>query len=120
MVQRRYVFKSLKQLKERSADAVDMGMCSTRCLCKKDLWKIYGWNTCTGLAVHPGPGPVAMSYLTEQEVNDVEDHAEREFGCEEGEKPLGGVHVSFQAQVHEVVIQVRQLLLKVQWRRYNM
>lgn len=51
-------------------------------------------------------------YLAEQEVDNVEDHAEWELGREEGEKPLGRVHMSFQVQVTEVAVQVRQLLLQ--------
>lgn len=54
----------------------------------------------------------AWPYLAEQEVDDVEDHAERELGREKGEEPLGRVHVSFQVQAAEVAVQVRQLLLE--------
>lgn len=34
------------------------------------------------------------SYLVEQKVCDVENHAEGELGREKGEEPLGSVHVS--------------------------
>ena len=52
-------------------------------------------------------------YLTEQQVEDVEDHAERKLGSEESEEPLGRVHVGLQAQITEMAVQVRQLLLEV-------
>lgn len=57
---------------------------------------------------------MGVTYLTEQQVQDVEDHAERELGREEREKPLGCVHMGFQVQVTEMAVQVRQLLLKVE------
>ena len=51
------------------------------------------------------------AHLTEQQVDDVEDHVERELGREEGEEPLGGVHVGLQTHVQEVAVQVRKVLL---------
>src|SRR4029434_843555 len=57
------------------------------------------------------------TYLTEQQIGDVEDHAERELGGEEREEPLGGVHVGLQIQLLEVRPQLRQLLLPGQGER---
>jgi len=51
-------------------------------------------------------------YLTEQKVYDVKDHVKREFGCEECEEPLGGIHVCFQTQVQEVCVQVWNAFLQ--------
>lgn len=50
-------------------------------------------------------------YLTQQQVGDVEDHAEGELGSEEGQEPLGGVHMSLQIQILEVRPQIWELLL---------
>ena len=50
-------------------------------------------------------------YLTEQQVSDVENHAEGELGCEQGEEPLGGIHVCLQVQLLEVGPQVWKLFL---------
>lgn len=50
-------------------------------------------------------------YLAEQQVSDVENHAKGELGSEEGEEPLGGVHVCLQVQLLEVRPQVRKLFL---------
>lgn len=55
---------------------------------------------------------VSDTYLTQQQVNDMEDHVERELGSEKCEKPLGGVHVCFKAYIQEVVVQVWNRLLK--------
>ena len=55
---------------------------------------------------------VLVPYLEQEEVHDVEDHVERELGGEESEEPLRGVHVGLQAQLQEVVPQVRQLVLE--------
>lgn len=41
----------------------------------------------------------------------MEDHVERKLGCEEGEEPLGGVHVSLQTHVQEVVVKVWNIFL---------
>lgn len=41
----------------------------------------------------------------------MEDHVKRELGCEEGEKPLRGVHVSLQTHVQEMVVKVWYVLL---------
>lgn len=41
----------------------------------------------------------------------MEDHVKRELGCEESEEPLGGVHMSLQAHVQEVVVQVWNIFL---------
>lgn len=41
-------------------------------------------------------------YLTQQQVSDVENHTQGELGSEEGEEPLGGVHVCLQVQRLEV------------------
>lgn len=54
----------------------------------------------------------ADTYLAEQQVHDMEDHVEREFCSEKCKKPLGGVHVCFKADIQEVVVQVRNVLLK--------
>lgn len=51
-------------------------------------------------------------YLTQQKVYDVKDHVKREFGCEEREEPLGGVHVRFQTQIQEVCVQVWNAFLQ--------
>lgn len=50
-------------------------------------------------------------YLTQQQVGDVEDHAEGELGSKEGQEPLGGIHVSLQIQILEVRPQIWELLL---------
>ena len=42
----------------------------------------------------------------------MEHHKEGELGGEEGEEPLGREHVGLQPQVHEVVEQVRELVLQ--------
>lgn len=52
------------------------------------------------------------TYLTEEQVDDMEDHVEREFCSEKCKKPLGGVHVCFKADIQEVVVQVRNVFLK--------
>lgn len=52
-----------------------------------------------------------MYYLTQQQVNDMEDHVQRELGCEEREEPLRGVHMSLQAHIQEVGVQVWDVLL---------
>ena len=44
----------------------------------------------------------------------MEDHVQRELRSEERKKPLGGIHVHFKAYVQEVVVQVRDVLLKQQ------
>lgn len=41
----------------------------------------------------------------------MEDHVEWELGCEEGEEPLGGVHVCLQTHVEEVSVQIRDIFL---------
>ena len=41
----------------------------------------------------------------------MEDHVKRELGCEEGEEPLRGVHVSFQTHVQEMVVKVWYIFL---------
>lgn len=53
-------------------------------------------------------------YLTQQQVSDVEDHAEGELGSKEGQEPLGGIHVSLQIQILEVRPQIWELLLHTQ------
>ena len=50
-------------------------------------------------------------YLAEQQVGDVEHHAQGELGSEEGKKPLGGIHVRLQVQLLEVGPQVWKLFL---------
>lgn len=50
-------------------------------------------------------------HLTQQQVSDVEDHAEGELGSEEGQEPLRGVHMSLQIQILEVRPQIWELLL---------
>lgn len=50
----------------------------------------------------------------------MEDHVKRELGCEEGEKPLRCVHMSFQAEVQEMVVQVWYIfLLKTDIKQEN-
>lgn len=49
--------------------------------------------------------------LTQQQVDDMEDHVKRELGCEECEEPLRGVHVGLQTHVHKVVEQVGEIFL---------
>lgn len=56
-------------------------------------------------------------YLTQQQVGDVEDHAEGELGSKEGQEPLGGIHVSLQIQILEVRPQIWELLLHTQRER---
>lgn len=51
-------------------------------------------------------------YLTQQEVYDMKNHVEREFGCEEREEPLRGVHVCFQTQVQKMCVQVWNVFLQ--------
>lgn len=43
----------------------------------------------------------------------MEDHVEGEFCSEEGKEPLGSIHVRFKANVQKVVIQVRNVFLKL-------
>lgn len=50
-------------------------------------------------------------YLTEKQVSDVEHHAQGELGSEEGEEPLGGVHVRLQVKFLEMGPQVWKLFL---------
>lgn len=52
-----------------------------------------------------------VTHLTQQQVDDVEDHVERELGCEEREEPLGGVHVRLQPHVQEVSVQIWDVFL---------
>lgn len=44
----------------------------------------------------------SQHYLTQQQVSDVENHTQWELGSEEGEEPLGGIHVCLQVQRLEV------------------
>lgn len=44
----------------------------------------------------------SQRYLTQQQVSDVENHTQGELGSEEGEEPLGGVHVCLQVHRLEV------------------
>ena len=41
----------------------------------------------------------------------MEDHVKRELGCEEGEEPLRGVHMSLQTHIQEMVVQVWYIFL---------
>lgn len=50
-------------------------------------------------------------YLKEKQVSDVENHAQGELGSEEGEEPLGGVHVCLQVKFLEMGPQVWKLFL---------
>lgn len=43
----------------------------------------------------------------------MEDHVEREFCGEQGQEPLGSIHVCFKADVQKVVIQIRNVFLRV-------
>lgn len=54
---------------------------------------------------------VCLADLTQQQVDDMEDHVKRELGCEESEEPLRGIHVGLQTHVHEVVVQVGKIFL---------
>lgn len=42
----------------------------------------------------------------------MEDHVKRKLGCEESQEPLGGVHMSLQTHIQEMVVQIRYILLK--------
>lgn len=44
----------------------------------------------------------SQHYLTQQQVSDVENHTQGELGSEEGEEPLGSIHVCLQVQRLEV------------------
>lgn len=54
------------------------------------------------------------THLAQEQVNDVEDHVEREFCGEERKEPLGGIHVCLEAYIQEVVVQVGDAFLKRQ------
>lgn len=41
----------------------------------------------------------------------MEDHVKRELGCEEGEEPLRGIHMSLQAHIQEMVVKVWYVFL---------
>lgn len=43
----------------------------------------------------------------------MEDHVKRELGCEEGEEPLRGVHMSLQTHIQEMVVQIRYIFLYI-------
>lgn len=43
----------------------------------------------------------------------MEDHVKRELGCEEGKEPLRGVHVSLEAHIQEMVVQIRYVFLEI-------
>ena len=43
----------------------------------------------------------------------MEDHVEREVCSEQGEEPLGSIHVCFKADVQKVVVQIRNVFLRV-------
>lgn len=48
----------------------------------------------------------------------MEDHVEGELGCEECEEPLWGVHVSLQAHIQEMVVQVWYIFLEqTRWKQ---
>lgn len=48
----------------------------------------------------------------------MEDHVEGELGCEESEEPLRGVHVSLQAHIQEMVVQVWYIFLEqTRWKQ---
>lgn len=64
--------------------------------------------------LNPSPSTVHRLYLTEQQVSDVENHAEGELGSEERQEPLGGIHVRLQVQLLEVGPQVWKLFLQEQ------
>lgn len=50
-------------------------------------------------------------YLTEEQVSDVENHAEGELCSKEGEEPLRGIHVRFEVELLEVWPEVGKLFL---------
>jgi len=52
-------------------------------------------------------------YLAEKEIKYVIDDEERKLGREQRQKPLRGVHVSGETEVHKVIKQIRQLFLHV-------
>ena len=51
------------------------------------------------------------THVAQEEVEDVENHEERELGGEECEEPLGREHVCLQPQVDEVLQQVGDVVL---------
>lgn len=43
----------------------------------------------------------------------MEDHVEREFCSEQCKEPLGSIHVCFKANVQKVVIEIRNVFLRI-------
>lgn len=43
----------------------------------------------------------------------MEDHVEREFCSEQCKEPLGCIHVCFKANVQKVVIEIRNVFLRI-------
>lgn len=61
---------------------------------------------------------VYITNLAQQQVDYMEDHVEGELGCEESEEPLWGVHVSLQAHIQEMVVQVWYIFLEqTRWKQ---
>lgn len=52
------------------------------------------------------------SHLTEEYIQDVENHEERKLCREKSQEPLGCVHVSLKAKIHEMIEQIGQILLR--------
>ena len=50
-------------------------------------------------------------YLTEKEIKYMVDDEKRKLGGKERKEPLWGVHVRSESEIHEMIKQVRQLLL---------
>ena len=54
---------------------------------------------------------VMLSYVTEVDIHDPEHHGDGELDGEDGEKPLGGVHVSLHPLLHKVAVKTLHVLL---------
>ena len=53
-----------------------------------------------------------VPYMTEVDVHDPEDHGNGELDGEDGEEPLGGVHVSLYPLLYEVAVKTLHVLLR--------
>ena len=54
---------------------------------------------------------VMLSYVAEVDVHDPEYHGDGELDGEDGEKPLGGVHVGLHPLLEEVAMKTLHILL---------
>ena len=52
-----------------------------------------------------------LSYVTEVDIHDPEHHGDGELDGEDGEKPLGGVHVSLHPLLDKVAVKTLHVLL---------